>query len=630
MKTLLIANRGEIACRIVQTARRMGIRSVAVYSDADAHARHVQIADTALRIGPAVATQSYLDIAALIGAARASGADAVHPGYGFLSERAAFAQAVVDAGLTWVGPTPAAIAAMGDKAEAKRLMVAAGVPCVPGWMGDAQDAASLESAAHELGLPLLIKARAGGGGRGMRLVRDWADWPTALAGARREAEAAFGDGALLLERLVEHGRHLEVQVFGDRSGHVVHLGERDCSVQRRRQKIIEESPAPNLPPALRAALCHDAVAAARAVGYVNAGTVEFIVDRDGRHFFLEMNTRLQVEHPVTEAVTGLDLVEWQLRVARGEPLPLAQEQIAFDGHAIELRLNAEDPWDRDNPWAPQTGTVLAFDAAAAGTVRVDHGVVDGQAVTPHYDAMLAKFIAHGPTRDDAIRQLVHALEVAPLFGPVTNAGLLHRLIQHPAFAQAQIDTGTLDTWQAERQESLMDRPVPSAAAWDFAAAWFAAGERAARSAPRLAPSWAQPMLTLHCGTEQRRIAPGPHALPRGMGHAVRTTATGPALQVAHEAVVFEFAPASPWPAAATRVDPSRIVSPVAGTVAQLRVAVGDPVVAGQPLASVEAMKMEMWVSASANGVVRAIHVAPGQGVAAQGAMIDIRTEPEPA
>jgi geranyl-CoA carboxylase alpha subunit len=624
---LLIANRGEIACRIARTARRMGLATVAVYSDADAGALHVRSADCAVRIGPAAAAQSYLNIDALIAAAHASGADAVHPGYGFLSERADFARAVQSAGLTWVGPGPDAIEAMGDKAAAKRLMQAAGVPGVPGWMGEAQDDETLLAAARALGLPLLIKARAGGGGRGMRLVRDWAEWPAALTGAQREAESAFGDAAVLLERLIEHGRHIEVQVFGDALGHVVHLGERDCTAQRRRQKLIEETPAPALPDSLRLALWRDAVQAARAAGYTNAGTVEFIVTPSSEHFFLEMNTRLQVEHPVTEAVTGLDLVEWQLRVARGEPLPLAQEQIAFRGHAIELRLNAEDPWDHHNPWAPQTGPVLGFDPAPAEALgaRVDHGIAPGQVVTPHYDSMLAKFIVHAPTRDEAIARARRALAVAPLFGPTVNARFLADLLGHETFAAARLHTAALDHWQAEPEHPLFQRPEAPEAAWAAAAAWFAEGG-IRRTATRLAPPWATLPVVLECSGRTRRVAPSHGPLPIGARHAVRPGATGATLQLAFDAAVFEFAVPSPWPTPSERSDPRHLTSPVAGTVAQLRVAVGDQVEAGQPLVSVEAMKMEMWVAAATAGTVAAIHVSSKQAVAAGAPMIEIEPD----
>jgi len=358
-----------------------------------------------VRIGPAPAADSYLNAAALLDAARRSGADAVHPGYGFLSENAAFAHACLDAGLVFIGPPPSAITAMGDKALAKRRLHDAGVPCAPGYLGQEQDDATLHAQALKLGFPLLVKAVAGGGGRGMRLVRSADQIGEALAGARREAKSAFGDDTLMLERLVEHARHIEIQVFADTQGHVIHLGERDCSAQRRRQKVIEESPSPVVSPELRAAMGHDAVAAARAVGYVGAGTVEFILDQTGRHYFLEMNTRLQVEHPVTEMVTGLDLVEWQLRVAAGEALPLSQAQVAMQGHAIEVRLYTEDPYAG---FAPQTGTVLHWrpELVLQPGIRIDHGLAEGSVIGPYYDAMVAKLIAHGRDRGDAIRRRV--------------------------------------------------------------------------------------------------------------------------------------------------------------------------------------------------------------------------------
>ncbi|MCW5636867.1 MAG: carbamoyl-phosphate synthase subunit L, partial [Rubrivivax sp.] len=478
-RKVLIANRGEIACRVMRTAHRLGYRTVAVFSDADARAPHVAMADEAVRIGPPPAAQSYLDIGALLDAARRTGADAVHPGYGFLSERADFARACADAGLVFIGPPAEAIAAMGDKAAAKRRMREAGVPCAPGYLGEDQSDERLAAEALKLGGPLLVKAVAGGGGRGMRLVRDVGDAAAlheAIAGARREAQSAFGDGALMLERLVENGRHIEIQVFADAHGHAVHLGERDCTAQRRRQKVIEEAPSPVVSPAMREAMGRDAVAAALAVGYRGAGTVEFIVDAQLKHHFLEMNTRLQVEHPVTECLTGFDLVEWQLRIAAGEPLtnlvPRLQEDIRFSGHAIEARLVAEDPYDG---WRPQTGRIdgWAPEAAAACGVRIDHGIAAGGEVTPFYDAMVAKFIAHGRDRADAIRRLTRALEEVPLFGPVNNGRFLRDLVKHPRFAGAAMTTTLLDEWQAggtrdgdgdaghaATGEPLLHRPAP--------------------------------------------------------------------------------------------------------------------------------------------------------------------------
>ena len=624
-RTLLIANRGEIACRIVRTAHRLGYRTVAVYSDADAGALHTRLADAAVRLGPAPAAQSYLDIAALIEAARRSGADAVHPGYGFLSERADFAEACAAAGLVFVGPPAEAIRAMGDKARAKRRMRDAGVPCAPGYLGDAQDDDSLLAEAAQLGLPLLVKATAGGGGRGMRLVRDAADLPEALAGARREALAAFGDGTLMLERLIEDGRHIEIQVFADRHGHTLHLGDRDCSAQRRRQKVIEESPAPGLTPAQRESMGRDAVAAARAVGYVGAGTVEFIVDAQGQHHFLEMNTRLQVEHPVTECVTGLDLVEWQLRVAAGEPLPpLLHPVDRPDGHAIELRLYAEDP---SAGFRPQTGRVALWRPERSG-VRVDHGLSEGDEISPWYDAMVAKYIAHGRDRADAIRRLLRALEQAPLLGLTTNAGFLHGLLQTDEFRSGTLTTQRLDTW-AEAGHPLMQAPTPEENAWRVAAAVLGGDGRefdlTLSTRPGTPPrTWRIPVdgvqvLSLADGELRVRVDGVERRLP-----AVRD---GTTLHLGWAGTPTSFTEASPWPQAATGADPSRLRASVAGLLARLRVAVGDHVDAGQPLACVEAMKMEMWLHASAPGTVRAIHRAPGAPVAAGDVIIELEIDP---
>ena len=634
--TILIANRGEIACRVIRTAHRLGYRTVAVCSDADAGAPHVRLADAAVRIGPAPASESYLSVEALLAAARASGADAVHPGYGFLSERADFAEACVDAGLVFIGPPAAAIRAMGGKAEAKRLMLAAGVPCAPGYLGEAQDDATLRAEGQRLGLPLLVKAVAGGGGRGMRLVRDWADWPEAVAGARREAASAFGDATLMLERLVEQGRHIEVQVFGDTHGRVIHLGERDCTAQRRRQKVIEEAPSPVVGAALREAMGRDAVAAARAVGYVGAGTVEFIVDAAMNHFFLEMNTRLQVEHPVTECVTGLDLVEWQLRVAAGEPLPLTQEQVRLDGHAIELRLYAEDP---AAGWAPQTGTVRGWrpERAQACGVRVDHGLAEGQLIGPHYDAMVAKFVAHGRTRADAVRRLLRALEQAPLLAPVNNGRFLHELLRHPDFTGAAMTTARLDEWAAAGAPPVA-RAAPPEAAWRVAAALRAHG--AAGGSGHRPASVRGFDLPLQCQGERRTLrAPVPGVAVQawdgldavvavdGVERRVVALADGATLRLAWEAAVFAFDEPSPWPATTAAADPRALRAPVAGVVAQVAVQPGERVAAGQPLVCVEAMKMEMWQSAAAAGTVAAVHVAPRDTVAAGARLLTLEIDP---
>jgi geranyl-CoA carboxylase alpha subunit len=673
---ILIANRGEIACRVMRTARTLGYRTVAVFSEADRHAPHVALADEAVCIGPAPAADSYLRIDALLDAARRTGANAVHPGYGFLSERADFARACREAGLVFIGPSPESIDAMGHKAGAKQRMLAAGVPCVPGYLAldepDAQRDARLAAEAERIGYPLLVKAVAGGGGRGMRLVQAPHELPMALAGARREAESAFGDGRLLLERLIERGRHIEIQVFADRHGHAVHLGERDCTTQRRRQKVIEEAPSPVVSPAMREAMGRDAVAAALAVRYEGAGTVEFIVDEDGRHYFLEMNTRLQVEHPVTECITGLDLVEWQLRVAAGEPLPLKQHEIRFEGHAIEARLYAEDAYAG---FAPQTGRVAWWrpQLALRPGVRIDDGIREGGEVTPWYDAMVAKLIVHGRDRDDAIRRLAAVLEDAPLVGVTTNARFLRDLLRHADFRAAQLHTATLDAWSAEGVP-LLQRPRPEEADWLVAAGLLAQGNEVASAAavgPLLRPASlaAQAVTVMHGGEQRRWIAQvsgnvvelrAAGAAPGTGSHGVRAAAddrlhrfewqgndaegrlrialdgvqrcvialrdTAGALQLARDAAVFRFEEPSPYPADSDARDPARACAPVAGLVAQVLVQPGDAVREGQPLASVEAMKMEMWLTAACAGRVKAVHAKPKDGVAA-GALI-VELEPQ--
>jgi acetyl/propionyl-CoA carboxylase alpha subunit len=650
---ILIANRGEIACRVMRTARALGYRCVAVFSDADRDAPHVLQADEAVHIGAAPAAQSYLRADALLAAARKTGADALHPGYGFLSERAGFAQACVDAGLVFIGPPAAAIAAMGDKAGAKRRMLAAGVPCAPGYLGDDQGEPRLLAEAERLGYPLLVKAVAGGGGRGMRQVAAAHELAPALAAARREAESAFGDGRLMLERLITGARHIEIQVFADQHGHALHLGERDCTAQRRRQKVIEEAPSPVVSPALRAAMGRDAVQAALAVGYQGAGTVEFIVDAAMKHHFLEMNTRLQVEHPVTECVTGLDLVEWQIRVARGEPLPLTQEQVRFEGHAIEARLYAEDPYDGFRPqtgriayWRPQAALQAArgqpVAAARVAPLRIDTGIAEGGLVTPYYDPLLAKLVVHGHDRADAIRRLTLALEDAPLLGLAHNGRYLRDLVNHPAFTGAAMTTMQLDDWAAVG-EPPSQRPQPGDDDWHIAAA-----ARALRDGAGVRPAGLAAFgITLRCGGVERRlrVRPSPAGAAEG-GHTaagvVRITDGGRThelqvlshhdgwlrvevggvqrrvlllddgrhIHLARDAAVFRFEEASPYPQAAAAGDPRRALAPVAGVVAQVLVRAGERVVAGQALLSVEAMKMEMWLAAGAGGTVRAVHAAP--------------------
>ena len=648
---ILIANRGEIACRVIRTARAMGYATVAVYSDADANAPHVGQADEAIRIGGSAAAESYLNIAALMAAAKRTGVNAVHPGYGFLSENAAFAQACIDNGLVFIGPPPEAIVAMGDKALAKRRMIAAKVPTVPGYLDDEQSDARLLAEANNVGFPLLVKAVAGGGGRGMRLVASLAEMPDAIAGARREALSAFGSDVMMLERLIERGRHIEIQIFADAHGNAVHLGERDCTAQRRRQKVIEEAPSPIVAPKMRDAMGADAVAAALAVGYRGAGTVEFIVDVDLNHYFLEMNTRLQVEHPVTELITGLDLVEWQLRVAAGEPLPLTQAQIKFSGHAIEARLYAEDPYKN---FAPQTGEILHFrpaDAANAG-VRIDAGIVEGGAVTPFYDAMVAKVIGYGATRTDAIRCLMAALADVPLLGLANNGRFLHDLVDHDAFRTAQMHTSLLDEWAAN-DNALMRRPAPKDEDWALAAALFADGS-GWRS-----PSVSAFKMSLCCGDMERAflvdardgkvtVSPvGADDTPLsvviksefernvrysidGLNHQAIACRHGRELHISRDAAVFVFSEVSPFPKAADNTDPRHAKSSVAGTVARLDVAIGDAVNEGQTLAIVEAMKMETRVIANSAGKIAAIHTKIGEQVAAGTVLIEIEIKVKPS
>ncbi|MCK9688610.1 acetyl/propionyl/methylcrotonyl-CoA carboxylase subunit alpha [Scleromatobacter humisilvae] len=644
MNKILVANRGEIACRVIRTARAMGYRTVAVFSEPDAASPHVALADEAVALDGQTATESYLRVDAILDACKRTGADAVHPGYGFLSERADFAQACADAGLVFIGPPASAIAAMGDKAGAKRRMLAAGVPCVPGYLGDDQSDAALTEQANVLGYPLLVKAVAGGGGRGMRLVHAQNELADALAGARREAASAFGDGTLMLERLVTDGRHIEIQVFADTRGNVVHLGERDCSAQRRRQKVIEESPSPFVDAAMREAMGRDAVAAAKAVGYVGAGTIEFIVDAQRRHFFLEMNTRLQVEHPVTECVTGLDLVEWQLRVAAGEPLPLRQDEIRWAGHAVEARLYAEDPYEH---FAPQAGRIAHWRPARASRegARIDDGIAEGGAVSPFYDAMVAKLIVHGRDRADALRRLGAALEAVPLLGLRTNGRYLCDLLRHPEFVAGAVTTRRLDDWAAQG-EAINVAPVPDDADWAIVAALRMRAPGDAPTSGPVALSVASRRITLACAGVTRALAVAGTRVSEG-GRDVDVVLHAPdadgwravdidgvrrqcllvddgrRVHLARDAAVHVFEEPSPFPQpdASTAARVAR--APVAGVVAQLAVEVGQRVVAGQPLVCVEAMKMEMWLNAAADGVVSAVRVVPRDTVASGAVLVEL-------
>ncbi|MFT4626415.1 MAG: acetyl/propionyl-CoA carboxylase alpha subunit [Myxococcota bacterium] len=653
MHTLLIANRGEIARRIIRTAHALGLEVVAVYSDADRDLPHVREADRAVRLGPPAVHASYLDAAAVLDAARRSGADSVHPGYGFLSENAGFAQAVVDAGLTWVGPSPGAIAAMGDKTAARRLAASLGVPTVPGFDASDDDAA-LHEAAVELGVPLLVKAAAGGGGRGMRRVDDLADFGDALASARREAQSAFGDGRVLLERYVERPRHVEVQVFGDSTGRVVHLGERDCSIQRRHQKVVEEAPCPVVEPALREQLGEAACRVASAVGYVGAGTVEFLLERSGAFWFLEMNTRLQVEHPVTEAVTGIDLVEWQLRVAMGEPLPAQIPELT--GHAIEVRVYAEDSL-RDH--LPATGTLRRVHLPAGVGVRVDAGYADGDVVTPHYDPLVAKVIASGPDRATATRRLRRALDAAWLPGVVTNLPLLRQIVRHPRWAASDLDTAFLaDTGLPEPPPLNLADGVTAAIAlssWQrrgpVPPAWRMGGaaeqtDRFRCGAVLVEARWTARVggfvLTVLGETRQvevlgldgdrlRLVVDGLLSEWRvaWIGVDGRRTAIddGDTLYVhtgRGEAFVL-VEPRFPAPGLAAEV-PGSCVAPTPGTVTAVHVAVGDAVEAGDKLVTVEAMKMEHTLTAPDDGTVVEVRVEAGEAV--DGGTLLVRLEVE--
>nr|WP_315849146.1 biotin carboxylase N-terminal domain-containing protein [uncultured Rhodoferax sp.] len=641
---ILIANRGEIACRVIRTARKLGYQTVAVYSDADRNSPHVALADEAVHIGASPAAESYLKIDAILDAARKTGADAVHPGYGFLSENAAFAQACADAHLVFIGPPASAITAMGDKALAKRRMLEAGVPCAPGYLGADQSDMALTTEAKKLGYPLLVKAVAGGGGRGMRLVRSDAELQQGIDGARREATSAFGDGTLMLERLIDNGRHIEIQVFADAHGNAVYLGERDCTAQRRRQKVIEEAPSPVVSPAMRAAMGQDAVAAALAVGYRGAGTVEFIVDDKLNHYFLEMNTRLQVEHPVTECITGYDLVEWQLQVAAGDVLPARQEDITLTGHAIEARLYVEDPY---TGFAPQTGTVAWWQperALVEGT-RVDDGIRQGSVVSPFYDPMVAKIIVHGRDRDDAIRRLRAALANTPLLGLKNNGRFLSDLVDHPAFRKAEMTTTLIDQW-LEQGEPLLQAPVPSDAAWTVAAVALATQHGSSWRANSVAAYGFQ----LQTGDTVRavRVLPDRHGAVAvtwdghttaarvlqfedgvlrieidGVAQTAIAVFVGTDLHLAHAGHSHVFTEVSAFPNADALKDASRARSPVAGKVTQVLVATGDTVQEGQQLVCVEAMKMEMWLCAESAGAVKAVHAKAGDQVESGAVLVEL-------
>ena len=660
MRSVLVANRGEIACRVMRTARAMGIRTVAVYSDADAEALHVREADEARRIGPAPAAESYLVPEAIVAAARASDAESIHPGYGFLSESTALAQAAAEAGIVFVGPPVAAIESMGRKDAAQALMAGAGIPVLPGYREAAQDDDALAAGAAAVGYPVIVKPSAGGGGKGMRVVRKAGALGAALESARREATGAFGDPHLVIERFLERPRHVEVQVFCDTQGNAVHLLERDCSVQRRHQKVVEEAPAPGLPQSLRERMGAAAVEAARTIGYVGAGTVEFLLDAPPRmpigadtpFYFMEMNTRLQVEHPVTEMILGLDLVEWQLRIAAGQPLPLAQGAIASRGHAVEVRVYAEDP---GNAFLPSTGRIDAFDLPAAQPwLRVDSGVAAGDTVGIHYDPMLAKIVAHGERREQAIERLLAALARTDVVGPTTNLTYLERIVAHPAFRAGEVDTGFVE----RHGEALLDAGEAAPRAVPLAAIAAALAEDAERQREGSSPwvrlaDWRlnEPRsrdVEVEIGDERRRARlsrPGGafevesdgerwqarmRLEPNREARAASCVLTG---ELDGERVSLRVRAgrgALRLHGAGLRVtvrvrDPDRrehaadaesghLASPMPGKVVKILAAPGDEVSAGQALVVVEAMKMEHTVSAPRAGRVLSVACREGDQV----------------
>ncbi len=642
---ILVANRGEIALRIMRTARRLGYGVVAVYSDADRDALHVREADQAVRIGEALPAQSYLRIDAIIAAAKASGASAVHPGYGFLAENEDFAQACRDAGLVFIGPSPEAIRAMGNKAGAKDIMQKAGVPCVPGYQGADQSDAAMLAEAKKIGFPVMIKAVAGGGGRGMRLVADAAAFPDALRSARSEAQGAFGDPTVILERAIVDPRHIEIQVFGDRYGNAVHLGERDCSVQRRHQKLIEEAPSPKVTRKLRTRMGDVAVAAVKQLRYEGAGTLEFLLDPSGEFYFMEMNTRLQVEHPVTEAITGLDLVELQLRVASGEPLGLVQEDIKFSGHAIEVRLCSEDT---DHDFMPQSGTMALWQMPDG--VRVEHALQSGSEIPPFYDSMIAKIISYGGDRDEARGRLICALEQTAAFGVTTNQGFLISCLRHPGFAKGEATTSFIGQY---RDELLAPRANDKAEAALAALLLYVTNPHAPpwRSGRSLAATFPLTMrIDLGHGAQEVDIVRGRDGgygavvdgselrfeidelgsdtirfRTDGMMESVRFLRDGDRLYVLHRGVtiaVRDLTLAAPVSAAAAGGD-GKVRAAMNGRVVAVLVKAGEQVAAGQPVMTLEAMKMEHVHTAGVAGTVSSIDVAEGEQVTTGRIVVEI-------
>jgi 3-methylcrotonyl-CoA carboxylase alpha subunit len=653
-RKLLIANRGEIACRVIRTARRLGIATVAVYSEADAQARHVRLADEAVLIGPPAARESYLAAAKIIEAAKRTGAEAVHPGYGFLSENAGFAEACAEAGLVFVGPSAGAIRAMGGKAAAKTIMEKAGVPVVPGYHGEDQRDTVLAQAAEKIGFPVLIKATAGGGGKGMRVVESATKFEAALKGARREAKAAFGEDAVLIEKYLTRPRHIEVQVFGDSQGNVVHLFERDCSVQRRHQKVLEEAPAPGMGAGMRRAMGEAAVAAAKAIGYVGAGTIEFIADvsrglSEDAFYFMEMNTRLQVEHPVTEMITGLDLVEWQLRVAAGEPLPLQQDELAIDGHAVEARVYAEDP---QKSFFPSTGVLRRLRPPEEGPhLRVDTGVAEGDEVTIHYDPMIAKLIAWDVDRGAALRRLKAGLDAYRIAGVANNVSFLAAIAAHPAFVAGDLDTGFIERHRADlipARGELPDRALAVAcldalarragqgaqpgdpySPWARTDGWrlndeghdelsFVDGERRLDVMVRY-PAEGGYVLELPGGAVRARAefdSEGDLAIDLdGLRFTASVARHGLELTILAGGQTWRLARHDPMEVGDDEaIDGGRVTAPLPGKIVQVLVKDGAEVRKGAPLLILEAMKMEHTLAAPADGVVEKVNCREGEQV----------------
>ena len=650
--SVLVANRGEIALRVMRTCGRLGIRTVAVYSDADWAAPQVRAADEAVRLGTGPAAESYLRADAILEAARTTGAEAIHPGYGFLSENAGFAEACLAAGLAWIGPPPAAMRALGDKARAKALAQASGVPVLPGYHGDDTTDGALLGAADAIGYPLLVKASAGGGGRGMRVVRERGELPEALAAARREAAASFGDDRLLLERFVERPRHVEIQILGDAHGGLVHLGERECSIQRRHQKLIEESPSPAVSPALREAMGEAALRLARAAAYEGAGTVEFLLDDAGGFFFLEVNARLQVEHPVTEAVTGLDLVEQQLRVAAGEPLGFGQADVRLEGHAIELRIVAEDP---AAGFLPSTGVVTVWDLP--DRVRVDTGVALGSTVSPYYDSLLAKVIAHGSDRASTIAALVDALDATRIEGVATNVDLLAAVLDEPAFVAGDLDTDFLS--QHGVVERMAETPVEvlaaAAAARSLGGPGHASGDPWHAAVPWRLGRSGEPLRWVAGGgahTTRTAVTPGAGAAVVALDDGELTVSRtggdpveGWSLAIGGETALVRPAvgrrrvetvtwlgrrhrvalatPPSGAGAAAAVDHPDALAAPMPGRIVRVHVEPGDHVRGNAPLVILEAMKMEHVIAATAPGRVARVHVAVGDQVQRGQPLVDL-------